>query len=176
MEINQELADKFYALADKINVIINPNLSVGMGETRIHAKVLDRHYTSEWEPNDCGTVGCAAGWCAVALKAYQDISNIRSYDDGISAANKHLGVKLQDWAENHPGLWGNDMGRGVWCHPEAWGQDECNDVFPPSVLAEHLRGVARRIEAKIAAEHNIPEVMELLKPIINRKREVSCEQ
>ena len=122
MEINQALAEKFYTLADKLEAVIRPGAKVSMGEQNIYGKVSRGRYTGEIDP-ECGTVGCAAGWFAIALQARRrDEFIVHQYHDGVKAVKDHFGVDLMKWAQDYPELWGNKDGFYVWCDRKAWGR------------------------------------------------------
>lgn len=149
------LANKFYALADMIAAVIKPGLRVKMPETIIYARIANGKYTGEWD-QDCGSPGCAAGWCAVALHAYCPCSRYTSYFDGYDAVDKYFGFSLNDWADSNRELWGNDSGYYVWSANAAWNQDSA--VFPPQVLVDHLRAVARRIEIQLRVDASLAAI------------------
>ena len=118
-----------------------------MRQTHIRGKRNDNgnFWTGEWE-NDCGTPGCAAGWIAGALKA--EWRGREGYRDGIEAVDAFLGFRLrEDFAQKYADLWGNSEGHEIFAHGRGWGQT--SDVFPPTVLVNHLRAVAGRIEESL---------------------------
>jgi hypothetical protein len=76
------------------------------------------------DQHKCGTVHCIGGWYAIATC---DINKPLNYKDGALKMAEDLGfrdlpiLQLEEWAINHPSIWGNRYGAGMFCNPSAYG-------------------------------------------------------
>ena len=90
-------------------------------------------------PEECGYTGYIASYAWGADKLAQDLLG-----EGSSQYD------LQDWAHENPHLWGNEWGNDMFSGqsgPCAFGGSMFSDAFPLSVVIDHWRAVADRIEA-----------------------------
>lgn len=143
------LADKFRALADKVDAAIAllPDCGLEMHFYSINVPLHNGKYDATHSRASCGTVGCAAGWLAVALNACADPKNEgEEYLDGIDATDQFLGLNLKKWARLNPQIWGENS--RVWSDFAAW--DETSGEFPPARISQKFREVAERLDSLAA--------------------------
>jgi hypothetical protein len=116
--------------------------------------------TCEEGENLCGTVHCHGGWYAVAVKEWQKEpkSTFISYTLGAGKMARDLGFEwmtdLEHWAEEHPRLWGNIHGAGVFSNPMAFqSPTRPNGARNVRDIVEHWKEVHARILALERPEH-----------------------
>jgi len=146
-----ELAGRFESLSNKLaNVIVQiPYMRVAMELTHINVECHDGALTATPSnfAHECGSVGCAAGWCAIALEArvQRDSTGRIRHFIGIDAVDSFLGLDLERFAMENPSIWGNNAGSLVWAKQFAWDVNDAYIHFHPLIIVNKFHRVAARL-------------------------------
>lgn len=115
---------------------------VGMTFLNLHEQWKGIAEVNMNEPHVCGTVACHGGWWAI------DQGTEGDYEDGAESIARFLGFlsyfDLEDWAHEHPDLWGNENGWSMFCDESAF---DCTDEnITLWKIGVHWLKVAERVE------------------------------
>ena len=115
---------------------------------------------------ECHTVACLAGFYAMTDSngsfIYQEDGinvlqnpNHHTFDHGCRLFAVDLGFEvpfeLEEWAENHPTLWGNTHGRKLFLNEKAWGKE---NVTIDTIIG-HLITVGERCKTEATRRKTI---------------------
>ena len=156
--MSRELARRFNRVADTLDTL----------NAWSHPHVLKMELHSIWRLEERWSFACIAGSYLLAKaggewsSASDDVSQFLTlngrkvdYTDGAVMMAEDLGFntteEFREWAEENPGLWGNECGYLLFESRLPWGGEaDTNEDSELSIAdcVRHLRGVATRITAK----------------------------
>ena len=136
----KELSNNFHKTATNLKEIVsgmrnkgyrvNLDMSIGEPQEYIH---------------ECRTVGCVAGFYALSDPesefknnkfSFNTLENPKwlhnyTFEGGCELFAIDLGFKcppeVEEWAKNHPSLWGHTHGIDFFLSERAWGKEICDD-------------------------------------------------
>ena len=118
-------SDKIFRMIKNFERVLpyaNKSNSLDMSEADVSVPL-------NWTPHRCGTTHCHAGWYFLARRwdfasTYISNTEVFGFSKGTELMARELGMpnslKLQNWAQANPGLWGNENGSAMFCNSVAF--------------------------------------------------------